>query len=249
MISNRADTEKRRELPLALTTSMLVAALFIVSRATAATVTFVLVHDPEAPNNGCVGCTLTGPGTWDLYALSSFGDNFGIASYQSTLENTTSIIHRSPRTNLVPDPNPDELDPVGVGFQQLRSADGANPIHAGQDIFIPDYFIRGFGQTASNFAAEFPGTVQSGPSNQNAAAGWGAALLIAEGTYGGTLPSFGDVNTVVVFDHAAGPNLSFANVDTLVLTGGGTNPEPSSALCAAIATVTMACASRRRRVR
>lgn len=202
--------------------------MLLASSASAAVVTYTLVLNPTAAN-GCVGCTLTGPGTWDLLASSSEGDNFGIASYQVTLNNVSSIFHRSPRTNLVVDPNPDELDPSPAGFQILRSGNGVNPIVAGQDTVTPTpYIVHGYGQTASSFQAQYPGTVQSGTSNQATAAGWDAKLLIAEGAYtpGGQLPSFGTVLTSTIFNSPDNLGVSFADIQTETIDQGVVNLPP-----------------------
>jgi hypothetical protein len=150
------------------------------SSASAASVGLKLVLDPPVP--GCVGCTLSGPGTYNVLARASDGDNFGISRYDVTVRDVLSIINRSPRTIVDP-----EADALPAGFTLLRSANNQDVVaggfnfHAVQDTVTPTpYLIRGFGQETSSFAAKIPGHAFGSPQTQTS---WNANLLIAEGTH------------------------------------------------------------------
>jgi hypothetical protein len=169
-------------------------ALGLATSSFAATVTLKLVTNPGAV--GCTGCTLSGPGTYQVFAEASDGDNFGIASYQVAIRNVTSAIHRAPRTIVDPE---DTADPAG--FTLLRSnnnldvAVGGFDVHASQDNVNPTpYLITGYGQEASSFAAKLPGHVFGAPTTQST---WGKPLLLFEGQYQpGADPTFGLGTTV-----------------------------------------------------
>jgi hypothetical protein len=127
---------------------------------------------------------LSGPGTYDVLASLSTGDNFGLASYQVGIQNVTSALHRAPRAVIDPD---DTASPAG--FTLFRSGDNSDVVpggflvHASQDTVTPgqsQYLTRGFGQTAGGFAAAFPSHVLGTPTTQSS---WGANLLLFEGTY------------------------------------------------------------------
>jgi hypothetical protein len=168
--------------------------LNLVTGATAATVTLKLTTNPSSP--GCVGCTLSGPGTYNVYAEANTDDNYGIASYQISIRNVTSAIHRAPRTIVDPEDTADV-----AGFTLLRSlnngdvAAGGFDVHASQDNITPTpHLITGFGQQASSFAAKLPGHAFGPPQTQTT---WGTPLLLFEGTYQpGQTPQF-DLGTTV----------------------------------------------------
>jgi hypothetical protein len=195
----------------------------------AATISLGLVLNPAVP--GCTGCILSGPGTYDLYASDSLGDNFGIASYGISIQNVSSMIHRSPQVLLVDDGN-GNTDPAG--FTLLSSANNQTPTGTGfyfgasQDTITPtQYLIRGFGQMPGSFPIVLPLGVQlSGVLQQN----WGAPLLIAEGSFDthGPAPKFDFNNTNVfvnVFSSAQGIRVIQAKVV----------PEPSNVVLVCVA--------------
>jgi hypothetical protein len=141
----------------------------------------------------------------------------------------TSLLHRSPRTNLTPEPNDLELDPAPAGFTLLRTGNvlpAGNPITGSQDTVGPTpYIIYGFGQTAGSFQGQYPATVTSGTSNQHTAVGWDANLLIAEGAYNAAqgLPSIVSSAAANIFNGPDGIGTSSALVELIVL-GGNTPP-------------------------
>jgi hypothetical protein len=180
--------------------------------AQSATVEYILAIDSLPGHTGCVSCTLSGSGTWDLYARTSFGDNFGIASYKVSLLNTTSILHRSPRARLSPDPAGIDPDQEPAGFTLLRTANNVNPIHASQDTVSPTpYLVKRFGQMAGSFASLFPTTNEFLQTNQTT---WGSAILIAEGTYSGVVPTFNfaDPSAANIFTELGGRAAAAASI-------------------------------------
>ena len=128
-------------------------------------------------------------GTFDLYASSSIGDNFGIAYYNIDLVNILTAVHQSPKALSA------EIG-AAVGFSGARSdlaAPGA--LFAYQDTLAgtaPASLIYGIGQTAGTF----PGTIFS-----TIGMPWTAPVLLASGTYtqGGAAPWFGQETPVNVF--------------------------------------------------
>jgi hypothetical protein len=170
-----------------------------VSAASAATVNVTIELNPAAP--GCTGCTLSGPGSYNIFATSSADDNQGIASYGISVQNVTTLLHRAPR---VTSSTNDEGDGGPAGFSLFRSANNAVATGTGfmmgasQDTVAPTpYIINGFGQTASSFAAELPaGNTNVGIIQPS----WSGKLLLAEGLYNvnGTAPAI-DFSNVDVF--------------------------------------------------
>jgi hypothetical protein len=92
-----------------------------------------------------------GPGTFDILAEASFGDNGGIASYGVVLTGPiTSLDHKSPKSLAVQ--GPAGFGPAG--FTVLRTPDDVTTLRASQDTITPTpHLIYGFGQEASSFAA------------------------------------------------------------------------------------------------
>jgi hypothetical protein len=198
--------------------ALILSAMLASEPAQSASVTFTLMVDPNTAGNGCVGCTLNGVGTWDLYASASVDDNFGLASYKASLVNATTILHRAPRALLSPDPSGIDPEPQPAGFTLLRTANNNSPITASQDTVGPTpYIIKGFGQTPGSLPGGiFPATTVFPPTGQLT---WGAPLLIAEGTYsGGVLPSFNqsDLSLANVFANASGITTIATTVETEV---------------------------------
>jgi hypothetical protein len=163
--------------------------LVFVGSAHATALTLDLVLNPPAV--GCTGCTLSGLGTYQIFAEVSRGDNFGLASYNIPVLNVTSLLHRAPRVTSSAALGG---EPFPAGFSNFRTSNNQAVIPTGfnfsgaQDYFTPTpYLIRGFGQQASSFAAELPaGNTNSGVIQPS----WEEKLLLAEGTYapGGPLP-------------------------------------------------------------
>jgi hypothetical protein len=203
--------------------------------------------NPAAP--GCLGCTLSGPGTWNLLArdLSTAGDSYGIAGVAIPILNVNSVLNRLPRTSVDVD---GEVFPVG--FSLLRTANNAGVIPNGflfggfQDTIMPTpYLIRGYGQRASSFANELNlvgvQVVLPLPGTQTI---WSSPLLLAEGTYApGSTPliDFNHIDLGVnVFSQASGIG---AKAATLV---PWTVPEPGAATLLMLAIAGVLSAKRQR---
>jgi hypothetical protein len=173
------------------------------NQAAAATVALQLVYNPTAV--GCAGCTLSGPGTYQLFANAAGADNNGIASYSISVQNVSSLLHRAPRVTSSTDENGDGGP---AGFSLFRSANNAVALGTGfmvgasQDTVAPTpYLIDGFGQTAGSFANELP------PGNTNVGtlqATWNANLLLAEGSFTGATPDL-DLANIDVFMNLFSP--------------------------------------------
>jgi hypothetical protein len=151
--------------------------------------------------------TLSGPGTWQLFAWDDLGTDFGIQSFNVKLSGTIpSIFNRSPRAFW----EDSFLDSYDAGFALSRSGTNINPIKGLQDGFIATPAIGGFGKEASNFSAKIPDAVSISATNGQ----WGnyAASLnfgpthpvfLAEGTYTGAPPEIAFTNSSVsVFTNA-----------------------------------------------
>jgi hypothetical protein len=189
--------------------------------ASASTVQLGLILNPAAP--GCTSCTLSGANTWDLVAMDSTGDNFGISGFSIPVLNVLTNFNRSPRTVVNPD---DTADPAG--FTLGRSANNQVTIPNGfliggaQDSATPTPFlIRGYGQENSSFATKLPaGSVLGSPSSQ---IDWKSLLVLAEGTNtAGATPSidFASVD-IAVSTFAAASGVTTAAATVAPLGGGG----------------------------
>ena len=145
----------------------------LAANASAATVTFTL--------------DLTGPpGTFNLTASDSIGDNGGITSLRSAVGGPvyTSVSH---------------LTVCGIvkklctaGFSEFRSPDGEPTITARQSLQYLQNPITGFGQTGGDFLSK-TGSVHGGQCHSTFnCAPWTAPLLIADGYYDAAIgiPSF-----------------------------------------------------------
>jgi hypothetical protein len=193
--------------------------------ASAATVQLGLLLNPASP--GCTGCTLSGANTWELVASDSLGDNFGISAFSIPVLNVATDFNRSPRAVINPD---DTADPAG--FTSVRSGNNGVPITngfligGGQDNITPTpRLVRGFGQTTSSFATQFPGTVLGSPQSQ---IDWKSLLVLAEGTnLAGLVPTidFQSVDIGVNTFSAADGVLTAAA--TLAPLGGGGGIAPT----------------------
>jgi hypothetical protein len=211
----------------ALAVTLFATAMLPATSACAASAIFELKLNPAVP--GCSVCTLSGPNTWNLFASVSHGDNFGLAAYGISVQNVTSTFHRAPRVVHSEDLN---FDIYSAGFSILRSANNGIIsgtgfyITASQDTVAPTpYLIRGFGQSASSFAAHLP------PENTNIGVTqptWDSKLLLAEGSYAAGAAPYIDLSNidslVNVFNSAQGTETSRASWTAVV------TPEPSSAI-------------------
>jgi hypothetical protein len=148
-------------------------AVFTASHAPAATVYFLL--------------DFPAPGNFELIAYTSFGDNVGLASYSVPLIGTVTTLDN--RTPIAVNQNS-----VPVGFTQFRlpAADSTNilvnPTVRGAQNTISgpiDSFIYDFGQAPSSWAAN--GVTPVGSSDPTHDNPWQSPLVLATGTYTGTL--------------------------------------------------------------
>ena len=179
---------------------VLLGVMVATATAPAATVTFTLFPDED------------GPGTFNLYADASLGDNFGIASYGVPLIGSVlTINHNSPQGIAM-------ADGSDVGFRTLRSADDAILISASQNTLGPPPPVTyGFGQAA--------GTLP-GPLSFSEQPTYDAHLLVATGTYdiSGTTLNFDLFSPDLganVFDSGVGTTVIGATINAVVV------PEPA----------------------
>lgn len=131
-----------------------------------------------------VHLNVSGPGTFEVRAKASQGDNFGIALYGVPLQplpgaTITSVSHVSPRSAVVT--SPDGAIEGSFGFTLLRSANGNPALTGAQDTITPTPFlIRGYGQWPG-----FLNDYNAIPSGLVVGGSWGAVPVIASGTYTG----------------------------------------------------------------
>ena len=172
-----------------------------------------------------------GDGTYDLYASSSTGDNFGIAYFNIDLVNILTATHQSP-TDFA-------LGGTGtVGFAGARAnltAPGALFAYQDTSANNADKILYGVGQTAGTYAG---GVAPVGIP-------WTAPVLLASGTYSGAAPGFGAEKVVNVFtqEWADGdpPSGIVAPADSVVLI-----PEPATMVMLALGAGLMVALRRRR---
>ena len=157
--------------------------MLLCDSANAGTVTYKLVTDPTAV--GCVGCTQSGAGNYQVFGEVDSADNAGIVSYQVGIRNVTYGVASGTAIecagSLMKMSSP-------VGFTLLRSNNnqdavpGGFNVHASQDtVNGTPYFVQGFGQTAGTLAGHInPADVLLAPTTQ---ATYGSPLLLFEGAY------------------------------------------------------------------
>src|SRR5262249_11530013 len=138
---------------LLISAGIVTALVWSASYADSATVTLTIAKDPAAV--GCTGCTLSGAGTYQLFAQVSQGDNYGISAFSIPVLGVSSILNRAPRAIIADD------DGFPAGFTLARSANNQVVIPGGfllggaQDSATPTpWLIRGFGQTAGSFITD-----------------------------------------------------------------------------------------------
>lgn len=209
----------------------LVALVAFAANAQAATVTFELLIDEE------------GPGTFNLYASSSLGDNFGISSYGVPLTGgIVSVDHKSPQAL-------DGVTGEDVGFRLLRTADNNPFVSGGQNTPLPTHHLmKGIGQVAGNLNSAPNVTLLVLPEQ----VAYGAPVLLASGVWAATMPAFDTQNVnlganvftsgVTTFGSPGYSDNAIAQIETSV----SIVPEPSTMLLAACASVGLLAFSRRR---
>jgi hypothetical protein len=175
--------------------------------------------------------TIRPDGTFRVTLEGTAGsENAGIASYQFTLGNVTSLSHVSPEAANATNAG---LEVGPAGFTLYRSPSSVNnspsnpiTVTASQDTVNPTpHVIHGFGLEDSSFLEE--GIIAVPPATQG---DWNSPLLVATGTWSdvaNALPSL-SAASVVVFDSQGGTSaaISQSNLVTVFV------PEPSA--CALI---------------
>ena len=168
-----------------------------------------------------------GPGTLNIYATASLGDNGGIASYGVPVTGgVVTIDHNSPNAMV------NGASGAGnMGFSMLRSADDDSTLIASQDTLTPSpYLVYGFGQVGGDLA-DVSGVADVFVAEQQI---YDAPLLIATGTWADELPGFDTQSSDLganVFTQASGHDVIIANVQTMVKTV----PEPNTVVLLAMA--------------
>ncbi|NQU75795.1 MAG: PEP-CTERM sorting domain-containing protein [Planctomycetes bacterium] len=162
--------------------SMAILMFAAISAQAAPAVTYTLVIDP-------------GPGTFQITADVSQGDNAGLATYGM------DVVGFSTMSNLGPmvDGFADGFLPCTKGFNLFRSADNVSPLGAGQDTITPGaVLVYGFGQAAGDISP--PGGWAVGPPHTEVQSVYDATLVLASGTFPvGVNPSWGQSAAAVVF--------------------------------------------------
>jgi hypothetical protein len=190
------------------------AVLILAAGASAATITYTL--DKSVP------------GTFTLKAATSAGDNGGLVFYSVPLiGNVLTVDNRGP--NVI---NSANFAPAGFGA--FRSADitsaSANPIISGsQDVVSgpPANRIYGFGQEISSYALK--GIVPAFQPDATSDLVWNAPMLLATGTYTGSLafaPLTNAEMTGNVWDAPQGSGAPQGTIQLVTITT--TVPEPAT---------------------
>jgi len=166
----------------------------------------------------------TGPGTWQVLASASLGDNYGIAGFGIAMTGVDTIVNESPMATLF-----DGTDLYDVGFKLVRSAADVNPVSGSIDTTTTGVLVAyGVGQTAGDLLADLgeTGWMYIGAKVNEV---YGAPVLLASGTYSGDAPEidFQALDTAVnVFTSDTGTATEAATVVPepmtlgLVLLGG-----------------------------
>lgn len=212
--------------------ALIVGCLLSISAANAATVTYLLNLDTA------------GPGTFEVAARVSEGDNFGLASYGMELGGSILTLDNKATQGAVLGAAGFGSDPLG--FSAFRSADNALslPLSGVQDITNPNaVLLRGFGQTAGSAQAQAEAL---GRTFQGAESGtWEVPAILASGTYtvGGTLPSILETANLGATVFSAATGIESATADVVI----GAIPEPTTIAMAGMGLIGMIGVARRRK--
>lgn len=170
---------------------------------------------------GTVTYTLSlGPGTFDLFASVSTGDNAGLATFGVPLSGgITSLDNVSPFGQFAVG----GLGSGPIGFSEFRSPDSGTSVFGAQ-LTIPSptpYLVYGFGQTAGDLSLD---KSIFGDSEQLQ---YDAPLLLATGTWDGTEPSF-DLQSLDLVANVFVNDQGAQTMAAQVLTSVIPVPEPST---------------------
>jgi len=171
-----------------------------------------------------------GPGTWEVRADASIGDNAGLSLVSVPLVNVDFPV-------TIETPFFEYFDAVffQVGMRNSE-VDNLSPIGSSQDVITPMPAVYGLGQTAGTL------TMPSGAAFLNSRnVNYDASLLVASGTYAGGLPAFGSGGSANVFTDDTGLALEAATLNFTVVV-----PEPSTLLLLVLGAGVVAGVRRRR---
>jgi len=126
------------------------AALLMATGANAATIIGVYLNPPSTAGAGSTS-TRSGAGTFHLYGADDNQGSQGIATYSITLgPAVTASSNRAP-VSTISDSNGDAQS---AGFNLLRSSSNVNPMTGAENLpGQTPFLIKGFGQTAGDFAS------------------------------------------------------------------------------------------------
>ncbi|NQU75600.1 MAG: hypothetical protein HQ546_04695 [Planctomycetes bacterium] len=168
--------------------------LAAVSAQAAPTVTYTLVLDSE------------GPGTFQITADVSQGDNAGLAAYGMDVVGFSTMTNLGPMVDGLAGPT---YTPWKNGFSMamIRSAANFSPLGGSQDTITEGaVMVYGFGQTAGDLTP--PGGWSPGPAYTEVQPIYGASLVLASGTYPiGAAPSWGQSAVGNVFAQVGSKHL------------------------------------------
>lgn len=138
-------------------------------------------------------------GTFELLLSVSGGDNFGVASYSVALNGDMTFDHLAPGITTANGPSGNG-EPAG--FTVFRTFDQSDmtsglTVSGGQDTVAPTpYIYYGVGQSSLNVLSDPTGgpiTIVT-PGDGTQAASFAATVLIGEGTWQGSPPTFDESN-------------------------------------------------------
>jgi hypothetical protein len=187
-------------------------------------------------------------GHFAIYVTDSTSDgNTGLASYNLSLANGTTINNFSPR-GLYDNGTSTTTDDQ-IGFTLLRSGANTSPITGSQDTI--DYpngvvLVYGFGQTAGNLANNEPGG-STGSDGNPTQASYKAVLEIAKGTFSGLAPSFSNQANDTANDFVNNSGASTEPTSLAFSTNTLSTPEPGSLSLLGIGAMGMLARRKRRR--
>jgi hypothetical protein len=160
--------ERDATMKIATFAAAILAALVLSVSASASTINYTIVTSSPA-----------GPGTFEVFADVSQGDNAGLQFYSLQLAGTNNdLVDVAPRTAFTPSAGAAQAFTLDL----LTGAD-VEKFNRGQSLIAPLELVYGLGQTNGAFAGDAISPVGSP---------WDAQLLIGSGSY----PDFGQLSVV-----------------------------------------------------